>query len=255
MDFLTLRWIDVVDILLVALLIYEFYALIKDSAAVNVFIGIVAFYVLWLVVKALNLQLLSTILGQFIGVGVVAVIVVFQQEIRRFLLLVGNKTFFENFTFFGPFIARKTLPKLNTQAIASACSKMSKTKTGVLIVVSRKTDLKFYANTGYIIDAEVSSILMENIFYKNNPMHDGAMIITENRIKAVKCILPVSEKLNLPANLGLRHRAAIGITEHADAVAIVVSEQTGNISYFQTGNYQYHISVQELERLLKKDFS
>ena len=254
MDFLTLRWIDVIDIVLVAFLIYEFYALIKDSAAVNVFFGIVAFYVLWLIVRALNLQLLSTILGQFIGVGVIAVIVVFQQEIRRFLLLIGTKNFFENFTFFGPFFTRRTLPKLNNQAIISACSRLSKTKTGALIIIARETDLKFYINTGNIIDAEVSSILIENIFYKNNPMHDGAIIISKNRINAVKCIMPVSEKLNLPANLGLRHRAAIGITEHADAVAIVVSEQTGNISYFQTANYQYHISVQELERLLSKDF-
>lgn len=254
MDFIALRWIDIIDILLVAFLIYEFYVLIKDSAAVNVFFGIVAFYALWLIVKALNLQLLSTILGQFISVGVIAVIVVFQQEIRRFLLLVGTKNFFENFTFFGPFISRRTLPKLNNQAIVQACTRLSKSKTGALIVIARETDLKFYTNTGYSIDAEVSAILLENIFYKNNPMHDGAIIISKNRINAVKCIMPVSEKMNLPANLGLRHRAAIGITEHADAVSIVVSEQTGNISYFQTGNYQYHISVQELERLLSKDF-
>lgn len=254
MDFITIGLKDVIDILLVAILLYEFYVLIKDSAAVNVFFGLVAFYLLWLVVRAFNLQLLSTILGQFIGVGVVAIIVVFQQEIRRFLLMVGTKSFFENFTFIGPFLSRKKNIKLNISEIVNALTKLSKTKTGALIVIQKSTDLKFYLNTGYIIDAQVSSIMIENIFYKNNPMHDGAMIIVDDRMKAVKCILPVTEKTNLPQNVGLRHRAAIGITEHSDAVALLVSEQTGNIAIFQTGYSQYQVSPDELERLLKIDF-
>lgn len=255
--FITVRWLDVVDILLVSILIYQVYRLVKGSIAINIFIGLASIYLLWLMVKALNMQLLGTILGQFIGVGVIALIIVFQQEIRRFLLVLGTTGIFSGTGFTKGLFnwAVKKTQELDISAIVKACKAMSETKTGAIIVITTKSDLKFYANTGDNIQAKVSQRLIESIFYKNSPLHDGAIIVQDNRIKAARCVLPVTENSQFPANLGMRHRAAVGITEISDALAITVSEQTGEISFSKEGKLQNNITTEELRAILEREFS
>jgi diadenylate cyclase len=256
-DFLSFHWTDAVDILLVAVLLFQLYKLVRGTAAVNIFVGIVSIYFFWLVVKALNMQLLSTILGQFIGVGVIALIIVFQQELRKFLLLIGtngiiNKNYFSSSWFRLSFDA-KVSEELDINAIAKACKEMSDSKTGAIIVVSKKNDLGFYANTGDKINAKVSLRLIESIFYKNSPLHDGAIIVVGNTINAARCVLPVSENNEFPSNLGMRHRAAVGITEVTDAIAIAVSEQTGEIAFAREGKLRQHLSADELRKILETE--
>lgn len=256
--FITIRWLDILDILLVAFLIYHLYKLVRGTVAINIFIGILSFYLLWLVVKALNMQLLGTILGQFIGVGVIAIIIVFQQELRRFLLLIGTTGFFNKVNF------KKSLLRFNWSVrkphaidineITKACTDMSETQTGAIIVITTRSELKFYANTGEVIDARVSKRLIESIFFKNNPLHDGAVIISGNRIKATRCVLPVTENPDFPVHLGMRHRAAVGISETSDAVAIVVSEQTGNIAFVKEGELKMNLTPEKLKEILHKEF-
>ena len=254
LGFITFRVLDIIDILLVAFLLYQIYMLIRGTVAINIFIGIFVLYMIWLVVKVLNMELLSSILGQIIGVGVIALIIVFQQEIRRFLLFIGtrylskNRFSIENWLF--PKQQSLVAP-VNIDAIVKACRNMSETKTGALIVIARKSELQFYVDTGDTIDAETSSRLIENIFFKNSPMHDGALIIVNDKIKAARCILPVTENLNLPAHFGMRHRAALGITEHTDALVVLVSEETGKISFGVEGDIKYGISSMELRQLLE----
>jgi len=253
--FITIRVLDIIDILLVAFLLYQIYMLIRGTVAINIFIGIFVLYMIWLVVKVLNMELLSSILGQIIGVGVIALIIVFQQEIRRFLLFIGtrylskNRFSIENWLF--PKQQNMIAP-VNIDAIVKACRNMSETKTGALIVIARKSELQFYADTGDAIDAETSSRLIENIFFKNSPLHDGALIIINDKIRAARCILPVTENMNLPAHFGMRHRAALGISEHTDALIVVVSEETGKISFGVEGDIKYGISSMELRQLLEE---
>jgi diadenylate cyclase len=253
--FITLRWLDVADILIVAVLLYQLYNLIRGTTAINIFFGILLFYMLWLLVKALNMQLLSTILGQFIGVGVIALIIVFQQELRRFLLMIGSRNVF-NKEHFSPFngLRAAAYGALNHEAVVLACQRMALTHTGALIVLSRRSDLKYYINTGERIDAEVTASVLESIFFKNNPLHDGAVIISDNRIKAAKCVLPLTENTVFPFQLGLRHRAAVGITEPSDAIAIVVSEQTGEISIARNGALKTNVSPKQLKEILEEEF-
>jgi len=252
--FIPIRVLDIIDIILVAFLLYQIYMLIRGTVAINIFIGIFVLYIIWLVVRVLNMELLSTILGQIIGVGVIALIIVFQQEIRRFLLFIGtrylskNRFSIENWLFPKQ---KNFVAQVNIEAVVKACRNMSETKTGALIVIARKSELQYYAETGDIINAETSSRLIENIFFKNSPLHDGALIIINDKIHAVRCILPVTENMNLPAHYGLRHRAALGISEHTDALIIVVSEETGKISFCHEGNIKYGISSMELRELLE----
>jgi len=252
--FITVRILDVIDIFLVAFLLYQIYMLIRGTVAINIFIGIFVLYMIWLIVKVFNMELLSNILGQIIGVGVIALIIVFQQEIRRFLLFIGtrylskNRFSIENWLF--PKQKNLVAP-VNIEAIVKACRNMAESKTGALIVVARKSELQYYAETGDTIDAETSSRLIENIFFKNSPLHDGAMIIVNDKIRAVRCILPVTENLNIPARYGMRHRAALGISEHTDALIVVVSEETGKISFGFEGEIKYGISTMELRQLLE----
>lgn len=254
--FISIRILDIIDILLVALLFYQIYMLIRGTVAINIFLGIFTLYIFWLVVKALNMELLSSILGQIIGVGVIALIIVFQQEIRRFLLLLGTRYFSKN-----RFSIEKMLmmkgdkydTPVNIEAIVRACRNMAETKVGALIVVTQKSNLQLYAETGDIINAETSSRLIENIFFKNSPLHDGAMIIKNNLIFAVRCILPLTEKTNLSASYGLRHRAALGISEITDALVIVVSEETGKISFIFEGVITENISVVKLREILEEN--
>lgn len=255
--FVSVRWIDVVDILLVGILLFQLYRLIRGTVAINIFIGILAFYMLWLIVKALDMELLGSILGQFIGVGVIALIVVFQQELRRFLLLIGTSGIFDKNrigkNIFNINLNIERPQALNVDDIVSACVEMSRTKTGALIVIATKSDLKFFANTGELMDARLSKHLLESIFFKNNPLHDGAVIVSGNKIKAARCVLPVTENIRFPAHLGMRHRAAVGITEASDAIAVVVSEQTGAISFSREGQLFSNITSEKLEEYLTEE--
>lgn len=257
LSFIAIRFLDILDILLVAFLIYQIYNLIRGTAAFNIFIAIFTFYLLWLIVKALNMQLLGNILGQVIGVGVIALIIVFQQEIRRFLLIFGSRYLSSQkfsldhiFSFRG----KAATGKVNISAIVNACTNMSALKTGALIVITRKSDLFTYAKTGDIINADVSGRLLESIFFKNSPLHDGAVIIHKNRIWAARCVLPTTERLDIPAHFGMRHRAALGLTEKADGVVITVSEETGAISLSQNGRIETHIGPNRLRTLLDQLF-
>jgi uncharacterized protein (TIGR00159 family) len=254
--FIPIRIIDIIDILLVAFLLYELYKLIKGTVAINIFIGIVAFYLLWKLVDALKMEMLSEILGGFVGVGVIALIIVFQQEIRRFLLLLGNPDFFRKMPLrflFSKWKASKSL-LLDINAIVDSCEEMANKNVGALIVVIKQNELELYIKTGETIDAKISKSLIENIFFKNSPLHDGAIIIDKGRIKAARCILPSTEKTKFPVNLGLRHRAAVGITEQSDAITIVVSEQTGQISYSKSGKLTTNVKPNELKIFLKQEF-
>lgn len=249
---------DVVDILLVAIMLYQLYKMVKGTAAVNVFIGLALIYIVWIVVRAFELKLLGSILGKFINVGVIAIMVVFQQEIRKFLLYIGSNEFLKNKnwkTIFN-FSAQENASSkfmIDADAIISACFSMSDTKTGALIIISKKSDLKFYVNTGESVDSALTERMLENIFYKNSPMHDGAVIIKDNRIVAARCVLPVTEKENFPSHFGMRHRAAVGITETTDAIAITVSEQTGSVSLTVNGEINSNLTKDKLRYLIEKN--
>ncbi|HOP02919.1 MAG TPA: diadenylate cyclase CdaA [Tenuifilaceae bacterium] len=255
LTYISVRILDVIDILLVAFLLYQIYMLIRGTVAINIFMGIFILYLFWIIVRAFNMELLSSILGQIIGVGVIALIIVFQQEIRKFLLLIGTKYLSRNsFSIENLFFSknkRMEVP-INVEAIVKACRNMSETKTGALIVLSRRSDLQLYAETGDIINADTSSRLLENIFFKNSPLHDGAVIIKNDKIVAARCVLPLTERLNLPASYGLRHKAAIGLSENTDAIVVIVSEETGRIALVSDGNIKIGISSIELQHLLEK---
>jgi diadenylate cyclase len=256
--FISIRILDVVDILIVSYLMYQFYMLIKGTAAINIFVGIFLVYVTWLIVKALNMQLLGAIMGQVIGVGVIALLILFQQEIRRFLLLIGTRYFKRGTSSFERFFALHDDEKtagVRIHAIYEACASMASVKTGALIVVARQSRLLMYTETGEIINAETTQHLLESIFFKNNPLHDGAVIIADDKILAARVVLPISENPNLPEKLGTRHRAALGITEHTDAIAIVVSEETGHISVAENGKLTLEIEPIALVGILQSRFA
>lgn len=253
--FITFEWQDAVDILLVAFLLYQLYRLVKGTAALNIFIGVAVFYVIYRIVRLLNLELFSSILGKFIEVGIIALLIVFQQELRRFFLFIGTYNVLGNQRFRKAIFSWGDDGKeavLDTNAVVKACRNMSESNTGALIVITRGNDLKFYSNTGEPVDARVSVRMIESIFYKNSPLHDGAVIISQNTIRAARCVLPVTEDAEFPAHLGMRHRAAVGITENSDALAIVVSEQTGEISLSREGTMEHRLTPERLKELLDK---
>lgn len=255
--FIGLRLLDVIDIILVGLLLYELYNLVKGTAAINILFGIIAIFLAWRLVRILEMELLSEILGAFISVGFIALIVVFQPEIRKFLLMVGTPVFIRKkhnrFLFWK--IKYSNEDTIGIDPIVQACFKMSNTKTGALIVLGKINELSEVVETGEIIDARISEQLLENIFYKNSPLHDGAVVIAANRIRAASCILPVSKNDTIPAQAGLRHRAAVGVTEKTDAIAIVVSEQTGTISWCKAGQLNSDIQPSKLKNLLEEEFN
>jgi len=252
--FIHIRILDLVDIFFVAVLLFMLYKLLKGTAAINIFVGIVAIFVLWKITDALKMQLLSDILGAFISVGIIALIIIFQPEIRQFLLALGTPSFLgkygKRFAFLSSWFEASF--ETDTDPVVVACQHMSNIKQGALIVITRQNELQQVVNTGVLVDAEISSPLVENIFFKNSPLHDGAMVITQNRIKAAGCVLPVSKK-KLPRYAGLRHRAAIGLTEISDAIAIIVSEETGYISYSTNGNIRHNIELATLQQKLASD--
>lgn len=256
--FIQIRILDLLDIVLVAALLYMLYSLLKGSVAINIFIGIAIIYFIWRLVLALQMQLLSQILGAFIGVGFIALIIVFQPEIRQFLLIFGTPKKLERWPAFSRLMSKhmeSKLPPLNISSLVEACVHMAESKTGALIVLTQQNELKQVLDTGVQIDAIVSKTLVENIFYKNSPLHDGALIVSENKLKAASCILPVSRNRQLASDLGLRHRAALGLTESTDAIALIVSEQTGWISYARHGKLQRHVKGFELRRFLETLYS
>lgn len=256
--FLSFGIIDAIDIFLVAVMLYQLYKMVKGTAAVNIFIGLASIYIFWIIVRAFEFDMLGSILGKFINVGVIAIMVVFQQEIRKFLLYIGSNDFLKNNNWRNVFSFAKRVGSsnaftLDVDAVINACFNMSESKTGALIVIARKSDLKFYVNTGETVDSALTDKMLENIFYKNSPMHDGAVIIKDNRIVAARCVLPVTEKENFPSNFGMRHRAAVGITETTDALAITVSEQTGGVSLTEKGEINSNLNRDKLRYLIEKN--
>ncbi len=246
---------DIVDIVLVALMLYYIYRLMKESRSLNVFIGIIVFVIVWLcVTQILEMRLLGAIMDKLVSVGVIGLIVLFQEEIRKFLYSLGAHRRFKIITrIFGSKKQEKDVDKRTIMPIVMACMDMSRAKVGALIIIERGIRLDDIVDTGELIDANVNQRLIENIFFKNSPMHDGAMIISDKRIRAAGCILPVSHNHDIPKELGLRHRAALGMSQASDAVAIVVSEETGGISVAIRGNFRLRLSAEALESILTKE--
>ncbi len=258
LNFLRFTFFDVLDVVLVAIIIYQIYNLIRGTIAANIFIGMAILFALYFVVKALNMRLLTGILGNFMNVGILALIVVFQQEIRRFLLLVGrnaslqrNKAWWKYF--FGRKEEKNNLARI--KPIIDACKTMKESRTGALIVFAKYYDEEFFHNSSEYLDAKITKRLLESIFQKHSPLHDGAVVIAGNKIKSASCILPLTDKTDLPPQFGLRHRAGIGISEASDATALIVSEETGEIAYAKQGKVKMNVSFPDLEKLLNKDFN
>jgi len=255
--FIQVRIIDIIDIILVAFLMYQVYLLIRGTVAFNIFIAIIGIWLLYVVVNMLKMKLLTTILGGLIGGGVIALIILFQQEIRRFLIFLGSRYFperkFNLFNFIGR--ASPLIDKVNIEAIHKASVEMANSYTGALIVIERNSSLKLYAETGDILNAKTSGRLLETIFLKNGPLHDGAVVIANNIIVAARCVLPFSDKTNLAPYYGMRHRAGIGISENTDAFVIIISEERGEISVAEQGQLSAGIDDQELMRILKRNFA
>lgn len=247
---------DIIDILLVALMLYYIYRLMKESRSLNIFSGIMVFVLMWLFVShVLEMRLLGSIMDKLVSVGVIGLIVLFKDEIRKFLYQLGEHQRVRNFLRF--FMHKKEGVLNDNKEVIShitlACMEMAKAKTGALIVIERATPLDDVAHTGDTIDANVRKRLIENIFFKNSPLHDGAMIVSKNRIKAAACILPVSHSMDIPKELGLRHRAAMGISQDSDAIAVIVSEETGRISVAVRGRFRLRLSAEELESILAQE--
>jgi len=247
---------DVVDIFLVAFLLYQLYRIIRGTPAMSIFVAVFIFYLFWLLVKVLNLELMSTLLGQVIGVGLIALIVVFQQEIRRFLIATGNRyvknEFLRKLNILSFNNGSKDNPR-NAEEIIRAVEAMSVKKTGALIVIGRTSSLDPWSEGGEKINAVISSVLIETIFYKNTPLHDGAILIHNGRILSARCPLPITDQTNISPAYGMRHRAAIGMSESSDALVIVVSEETGEISVADNGVLYSNISTGELRRRLARE--
>lgn len=248
---------DIIDIVLVALMLFYIYRLMKESRSLNVFMGILMFIVLWLVVsQVLEMRLLGSIMDKLVSVGVIGLIVLFQEDIRKFLYNLGahqRMRFIRRLFSSGDKRQDVATLKQVIMPIVMSCMSMSKKKVGALIVIQRSTPLDDIIATGERIDASVSQRLIENLFFKNSPLHDGAMIIANHRIRAAGCILPVSHSLDIPKELGLRHRAALGITHESDCIAIVVSEETGGISVAIRSEFQLRLTAEKLESILTQE--
>lgn len=256
MDFLEFNLLDIIDILLVSFLLFQLYKLVRGTVAIKIFIGITAIYLLWKLVEALQMALLSEILGQFIGVGVIAVIIVFQQELRRFLLMIGNTKFLsKDGVLKFNWINDESSLEVKIDEIVDACDKMAQSFTGAIIVISKENNLGNYIETGEIIKAKTTSIFLQSVFFKNSPLHDGAVIITGDQVMAARCVLPVIENDSFPNNLGMRHRAAAGITESTDSIAIIVSEERGKISVAMEGKLEISLTIEQLKVLLQENLN
>ncbi|MDE6623560.1 MAG: diadenylate cyclase CdaA [Alistipes sp.] len=250
MGFVPFTFIDFMDIILVAMIMYWIYRTTKGTNAPYILSGIIAVYLLWVVVRALNMELLSTILGQLISVGAIALIIVFQPELRRFLQMIGMRQ--KQFNFITRiFSTGEDRVQTNVVPIVTACREMAETKTGALIVIGQQSDLRLIAEGGIAVDAKVSVPLLKNIFFKNAPLHDGAVIVEGDRVVAAKCILPVTQT-DVPKSYGTRHRAAIGMSEISDAIIVVVSEETGQIAAAQGGHLRRDLDPARLQQILQR---
>ena len=250
--FVPFTFIDFIDIILVAAIMFWIYRATRGTNDPNIISGIIMIYLIWVVVRTLNMELLSNILGQFVSVGVIALIIVFQPEIRRFLQMIGMRQ--KRFNFIARIFNRNDNTSVTIIApIVQACREMSAHKTGALIVIGRQSDLRLITEGGIAIDAKISTPLLENIFFKNAPLHDGAVVIEGDRIVAAKCILPVTQS-DVPKSYGTRHRAAIGMSEISDAIILVVSEETGGISIAHGGTIHRDIAPDQLANLLQRHF-
>ena len=254
--FLPIRIWDVLDILIFGYLIYRLYKLLRGSIAFNIFMGALTLYIMWWLVRALKMDLLAMLFGQFVSVGVIVLIIIFQPEARRFLLLLGNTTLQQRSNFLARFLGRNfestRVRFKNIDEVKRSILKMSKAKTGALMVLSKNFELEDIRLSGTPIDANISSQMLLSIFFKDSPLHDGAVIIGNGKIRAAGCILPVSDSTELPKSAGLRHRAAVGVTERTNVAAVIVSEETGSISYSKEGQLQRRISEKKLEEILKE---
>lgn len=251
--FLEVGWVDIIDIGLVSILLYQVYRLMRGSVAVKIFLGVLSLYLIYLIVSAAQMELLGTILGQFMGYGVLAAIILFQPEIRKFLLLIGKSTDFKQMNNLRTFFNLKKAKPGETFSVTPAIEAMKVlggSNTGALIVFSRDSELKFYVESGDAIEALMSKRLLLAIFNKNSPLHDGAVVIYKGRIKAARCVLPVSESDRLPAQFGLRHRAALGMSEVTDTLTLVVSEESGQFSVARNGELHHNLSPQEIRKFL-----
>jgi diadenylate cyclase len=250
--------LNIIDICLVALIMFQLYRLIRGTAAFSIFLGILFIYLFWLIVKALKMELISALLGQVIGVGVIALIVVFQQEVRRFLLVIGNRSIKRHrfsisrlFSTVEDDAARRGM----VEELVRACEHLSSVRNGALIVIGRRSSLDIFTEGGEILKAQISSELLETIFFKNSPLHDGAVLIEGGLVLAARCPLPITEQLSLPQHFGMRHRAAVGMSEHSDALIVVVSEESGIITVVHNGEIRQNLSPNELRNILLSDKS
>ena len=247
-----LRLIDIIDIVLVAYLLYKTYKVLNGTIAIRIFIGILTFVLIWLTVTFIfQMQLLGAIMSQIVNVGVIGLIVLFQDEIRQFLTRIGSRNNVVT-RFLGKIFSSKKEEIVDSEImqIVIACKNMAKEKIGALIIIKREMSLNNVEITGDMINATINSRLIENIFFKNSPLHDGAIIIANNKITAAGCILPVTHNLGIPKELGLRHRAAVGISERTDAIAIIISEETGRISVAEKGHLRLNLTPEDLEKVL-----
>ena len=257
LDFIDFDIFSVIDIVLVAVLLYYVYKLVRNTVAIKILVGILIILIIWKVTQVLQMELLSSVLGRFFQVGMFGLIVVFQQEIRKFLLMIGStniankNSLFNQFQFF----KQEGTSLDHIDVLIKACEKLSKTNTGGLIVLKRGTNLDFVTSTGDQMNIELNQPILQSIFYKNSPLHDGAVVIDEDRIIATRVILPVSNSREIPLRFGLRHRAALGITEKTDALALVISEENGKVSYLKDGEFVIFEDLDELTTKLKNDLS
>ncbi|MBQ0007053.1 MAG: diadenylate cyclase [Alistipes sp.] len=257
-EFINISIADVVDVLLVAIIIYQLFRMLRGTAAFSVFLAIISLYFLNLLMLVLKMKLMSNILSQILGVGMVAIIIIFQQEIRRYLLHFGNAISAKMShhvmlrQLFNTNSSR--IKKSSIDEISMACKSMSNTRTGALIILTHSASIDFVIETGDIIDAAIHRRLIENLFFKNSPLHDGAMVIASDRIIAARCTLPIIENPDIPPQFGLRHRAAVSITKDTDADAIVVSEETGNISFVTNGELNICTSISQLRLYIENAY-
>ncbi|MEM1323220.1 MAG: diadenylate cyclase CdaA [Bacteroidota bacterium] len=254
--FLPVRIWDILDILIVGFLMYQIYKLLRGSIAFNIFIGVILIFVVWWLVGVLKMDLLSSLLSQFVSVGVIMLLIIFQPEVRRFLLLLGNSTLRQRSNFLSSLLDRnievKEGKQQHIQEIKKAMLRMSRQKTGALIVLSRNTNVEVFSNSGVLIGAQISQPLIESIFNKDSPLHDGAMIISGGKIRAASCVLPISASQGLPKSAGLRHRAAVGVSESSEVAAFIVSEENGKISMAFEGKLHGNLDETKLtERLME----
>ena len=241
---------DIVDIVCVSLLLFYLYKLMKRTGSLNMFIGILVFILVWIVVsQVLKMQLLGAVMNKLVDVGVLALIVLFADDIRHFFRDIGTST--RTRKLFHWLIRRHNGQDMTKwEPVVKACESMSHRKEGALIVIGETDELHDVIATGETVNANVNQLLIENIFFKNSPLHDGAMIIVGDRIESAACILPLSQSEELPKSFGLRHRSAMGIAEKTNAVAVVVSEETGIITVFHKGSFQRDMSEELLTRYL-----